>query len=373
MARTLKAASSTPPKMPRKADSKSTPSASARPAAAVFRSGTISGATMYHQDASGQQVVSKLDENTLRQIADLTGGAYATARPARRRARRNLPHATSNRCPSKISRSGVKKSTSNGLSGRWVWLFYFSMWEFIITERSSTAVRPTPCLPAPPAARVRAPPPGPNNVAATTSADRPRPVPFRLRPAPPIADTAERDYKSGKYEDADAELPKGPPRSSPSAAISNTIAAMPPTKPANIPRPRRRSARRSRRPTSTSRKTPTTTSATPNSSTAQTMQKVDTKKTINLWEQALHSYDSALKLKTTADARHNYEYVKEKLEQLKQQQQQQQQQNKSGQSNPNDKDQNGPEFAAEPGRSRQPEQRPAPGSAGATGPEQSAK
>ena len=28
------------------------------------------------------------------------------------------------------------------------------------------------------------------------------------------------------------------------------------------------------------------------------MEKVDTKKTIDLWEQALHSYESALKLKT---------------------------------------------------------------------------
>jgi tetratricopeptide (TPR) repeat protein len=42
----------------------------------------------------------------------------------------------------------------------------------------------------------------------------------------------------------------------------------------------------------------------------ESMQKVDTRKAIGLWEQALHSYDSALKLKTTADAKHNYEFVK---------------------------------------------------------------
>ena len=76
------------------------------------------------------------------------------------------------------------------------------------------------------------------------------------------------------------------------------------------------------------------------------MQKVDTKKTIGIWEQALHSYDSALKLKTTADARHNYEFVKKKLEELKKQQQQQ---TAAGQERPvatRQKRSIGPEFAA---------------------------
>ena len=50
------------------------------------------------------------------------------------------------------------------------------------------------------------------------------------------------------------------------------------------------------------------------------MQKVDSKKTINLWEQALHSYDSALKLKTNPDSQHNYAFVKQKLEELKKKQ-----------------------------------------------------
>ena len=36
-----------------------------------------SGAVTYHQDANGQEVISKLDENTLSQIADITGGAYS--------------------------------------------------------------------------------------------------------------------------------------------------------------------------------------------------------------------------------------------------------------------------------------------------------
>ena len=69
------------------------------------------------------------------------------------------------------------------------------------------------------------------------------------------------------------------------------------------------------------------------------MKSADTKKAIALWEQALHSYDSALKLKTTADSRHNYAFVKQKLEELKRQQQQQGK--NKGQPNPSDPDQDG--------------------------------
>jgi len=46
---------------------------------------------------------------------------------------------------------------------------------------------------------------------------------------------------------------------------------------------------------------------------------VDSGKTIQLWEDALHAYECALQLKPAADTQHNYEVVKRKLEQLKQQ------------------------------------------------------
>jgi Ca-activated chloride channel family protein len=67
----------------------------------------------------------------------------------------------------------------------------------------------------------------------------------------------------------------------------------------------------------------------------EAMEKVDQKRTQELWENALHSYESALKLKDAADTRHNYEVVKRKLEELKKQQQQQQQQNQQNQSQNN--------------------------------------
>jgi Ca-activated chloride channel family protein len=65
----------------------------------------------------------------------------------------------------------------------------------------------------------------------------------------------------------------------------------------------------------------------------EAMQKVDQQRTRELWENALHSYESALKLKDAADTRHNYEVVKRKLEDLKKQQQQQQNQQNQSQSN----------------------------------------
>jgi Ca-activated chloride channel homolog len=56
------------------------------------------------------------------------------------------------------------------------------------------------------------------------------------------------------------------------------------------------------------------------------------------WEEALTSYESALKLDPNdADAKYNLELVKKKLEELKQQQQQQQQQNKDNQDQQKDK------------------------------------
>jgi Ca-activated chloride channel family protein len=71
----------------------------------------------------------------------------------------------------------------------------------------------------------------------------------------------------------------------------------------------------------------------------EAMEKVDQQRTQQLWEGALHSYESALKLRDAADTRHNYEVVKKKLEELKKQQQQQQQQSQQKQSQSNDQNQ----------------------------------
>ena len=297
-----------------------------------------SGATMYHQDSSGQQVVSKLDESTLRQIADLTGGAY---RPLGQRGE-GLDD---------IYRTYIEPLPKQNLEERrqkihierFEWplglAILFLVWEFIITERSSTAVKADTLPPGP----ARSPRPvrrrQGRNVAATTSVIA---LALCLSGVARAADsdTAERDYKSGKYEDAEQNyekaLQKQPDRSD--LQYNSGDAAYKSGEYSEAEDAYRKAL-----------ETPDLNlqeNSYYNLGNAQfehgsEMQKVDTKKTIKLWQQALHSYESALKLTETPDARHNYEYVKEKLEQLKQQQQQQQQQNKSGQSNPNDKDQNG--------------------------------
>ena len=58
------------------------------------------------------------------------------------------------------------------------------------------------------------------------------------------------------------------------------------------------------------------------------------------WEEALKDFESTLQLnRQDADAKHNYEFVKRKLEELKQQQQQQKQQNKDNQDQKDDQKQ----------------------------------
>ena len=84
----------------------------------------LSSATITIMD--GNEVISHLDESTLRQIADITGGRLRAARVKRgdglaRRFTRAIPRA---RCRSKTLRRSGKKFTSSALSGRWVRLSF---------------------------------------------------------------------------------------------------------------------------------------------------------------------------------------------------------------------------------------------------------
>ena len=74
------------------------------------------------------------------------------------------------------------------------------------------------------------------------------------------------------------------------------------------------------------------------------MKKIDQERTRQLWEQSLHSYESAIKLNPAKDAKHNYEVVKKKLDKLKQEQKKQQEkkQNKGGGSSSQQQPQNSP-------------------------------
>jgi Ca-activated chloride channel family protein len=306
-----------------------------------------SGKTVYHHDASGQIIQSRLDENTLRKIADITGGAYF---PLGQRGE-GLEQVY-DRYIAAMPRQHLEERREKVRFEHFEWplaaAILFLMWEFLINERTEPS-SPATLLPStvnrPPLRRRLK-----KNAFATTSLIALGLfLPSLTWPARAAStDTAERNYKSGKYEDA----------------LQNY-------REATVSQPDRNDLQYNRGDAAYKsneyneaeeafRKTLETPDLNLQEKTyynlgntqykhGEAMLKADNKRTINLWEQALHSYESALKLKPAADTRHNYEIVKKKLEQLKQQQQQQDkndqsQPNKNGQSDKdkpqNDKQQN---------------------------------
>ena len=306
-----------------------------------------SGVTMYHRDAGGQEVVSKLDENTLRQIADLTGGAYVELGQ-----RGEGLDEIYSRYIEPLPKQNIEERREKIRIDRFEWplalAILFLMWEFLTNERadsSAPAGLPGPARRRPRRRAAR------NNTAAATPLIALGLLLFGS-PGPARAaatDTAERDYKSGRYEEAMQNYQKAaenqPARSD--LQYNRGDAAY---KAGEYSEAEEAFRKALETPDLGLQEKTYYNLGNAQYQHGEAMQKVDTKKTIGLWEQALHSYDSALKLKTTADARHNYDFVKEKLEQLKQQQQQQQQQDKqnqadnkdqSGQNSPQNQDQGG--------------------------------
>jgi Ca-activated chloride channel family protein len=298
-----------------------------------------SGAVTNHRDAGGQEVVSKLDENALRQIADLTGGAYVQLGQ-----RGEGLDEIYSRYIEPLPKQNLEERREKIRIERFEWplalAILFLMWEFMTTERAES--------PAPAASSLSGPARRPPRRRAARNAAAAAPLialglllSGTLGPARAAAtDTAERDYKSGKYEEAMQNYQK---------AAENQPAR-------NDLQYNRGDAAYKAGEYSDAEEAFRKALETPDLGLqektyynlgntqyqhGEAMRKVDTKKTIGLWEQALHSYDSALKLKTTADAKHNYDIVKEKLEQLKQQQQQQQQKDDKDKSKPEDQDKTG--------------------------------
>lgn len=296
------------------------------------------GNISYHQDANGQEVISKLDENTLRQIADITGGAYA---PLGQRGE-GLDEIY-NRYIAPLPKQDVEERREKIHVEQFEWPLALGtlllMWEFLIKDRAN--------------GQIGSPLPGETAQAGSSR----RPLRRRARATAPAVSllafavlagtataraadvvTAEQDYKSGKYEESMQAYQK---------AAENDPAR-------NDLQFNRGDAAYKAGDYSEAEEAFRKALDTPdldlqenayyNLGNAQyqhgdAMKSVDTKKAIALWEQALHSYDSALKLKTSDDSRHNYEFVKQKLEELKRQQQQQEQnKNQQNQSSP---DQNG--------------------------------
>ncbi len=293
------------------------------------------GTINYHQDANGQQVVSKLDENTLRQIAELTGGAYAALGQ-----RGEGFDEIYNSYIAPLPKQSLEERREKIRIERFEWplalAILFLMWEFMINDRA-----------APPASAAT------TASAAGRRSVRRRPVRNTAAAITPLlalslflsaalklahagdADTAERDYKAAQYEQA-MENYKKAVESQPDRTDLEYDQGAAAYKAGEFSGAEEAFRRALETPDLNLQENTYYNLGNTQFEHGQAMQKVDSKKTMSLWEQALHSYDSALKLRTTADARHNYDYVKKKLEELKQQQQQKDQQQKN--QNPSDPD-----------------------------------
>ena len=306
-----------------------------------------SGNLVYHHDANGQVVQSKLDENMLQQIASVTGGAYV---PLGQRGE-GLDQIYDQYIAT-IPRQLMEERRERIRIERFEWplglAILFLMWEFMTNERARSKTLPVMATSLP-SRRSRRQQTG-RGVVATV------PVVilslfFLNDPARASStDTAERDYKAGQYDDAAQNYEKATEAQPDRHDLEFDLGD------ASYKAGKYTEAEEAFRKSLETPNLDLQENAYFNLGNAQfkhgeAIEKVDSQKTVELWEKALVSYGSALKLKTTADAKRNYEVVKKKLEDLKKQQQQQQDQNKNDQSQGGDnKDQSGKDSKGKDGK-----------------------
>ncbi|MCE0497892.1 MAG: VWA domain-containing protein [Methylacidiphilales bacterium] len=287
------------------------------------------GAVMYLRDSSGQIVQSKLDEETLRQIASITGGAYV---PLGQRGE-GLDEIY-NRYIAPLPKQNLEEQREKVRFERFEWPLALGIllliWEFLTGERAETSVEATTPLsgPARPGIRRRS-----RKTALAATPLVTLGLLFAIAPGAARASdtsTAERDYQSGNYQDALDQYRKAaedqPDRSD--LQFNHGDAAY---KAGNFTEAEQAFRKALETPDLNLQEKSYYNLGNSQFKDGEAIQKVDTNKTIDLWQHALQSYESALKLRDSADTRHNHEIVKERLEQLKQQQQQQQQQNNPSQ------------------------------------------
>jgi Ca-activated chloride channel family protein len=296
-----------------------------------------SGDLMYLHDGDGQIVKSKLDEPTLKQIASITGGAYA-----RLGQRGEGLQEIYQKYIATLPRHQVESRRQRIEFEQYEWPLSLSILLLLASLLMSERNRPTAEESAP-----VAPPrkhglrpsqrPAPAAAAAGVTA-----LALLLVAGAPLhaatSDTAERDYKSGNYPDAEQNYHSAATQQ-PNRDDLKYNAGDAAYKAGEYSQ-----AEQAYRDALETPDLGMQESTYYNLGNAQYRQgegseKDDQKKTIRLWQDALKSYESSLKLRQSADAQHNYEFVKEKLEQLKQQQQQQQQ-NQQNQNQQNKNQQN---------------------------------
>jgi len=278
-----------------------------------------------HRDASGQVVVSKLDEATLGQIASITGGAFVHLGQ-----RGEGLEEIYDKYIAPLPKQHFEERREKLPIERFEWplavAILFLMWEFLTNERAPTPT--APAIASASARRILRRRKAQNALASTpllaigfflTGAI----LPSQASPS----DTAEQQYKAGDYEKA-LENYKQAAETQPNRTDLQYNRGDAAYKSGNYTEAEDAFHQALDTPDLKLQEDTYYNLGNSQFKHGEALEKVDKDKTIGLWEQALHSYESSLKLKDAADAKHNYDVVKQKLEQLKQQQQQQQQQQK---------------------------------------------
>lgn len=278
------------------------------------------GGMAYHRDNNNNEVTSRLDESTLRQIAEITGGAYL-ALGQRGEGLQDIYNAYIAPLPKQNLEEKREKIRIERFEWPLALAILLLMLEYLIRERAST--------------------PEAEPVTSTTR----RRIPRKRKAAVAVSltawlvfigldvtrgadtDGAEKAYKSGQYEDAlqkyQKAVEKQPTRKE--LKYNSGDAAY---RAGDYSEAEEQFRDALETPDLGLQEKSYFNLGNAQFEHGRAMQKVDSKKTIGLWEQALHSYDSALKLNESADTQANYDYVKKLLEQLKKQQEQKDQQKK---------------------------------------------
>jgi Ca-activated chloride channel family protein len=275
------------------------------------------GVASYHHDLSGQEVVSKLDENTLKQIAEITGGAYAPLGQAG-----DGLDQIYDRYIAPLPKQNLEEKRQKIPIERFEWplalAILFLMGEFMINERTRTPEAPVVDSARKPVRRRHTRKDVATGAVAVLAL-------FLLSAVLPVsaADTAtpEREYKAGDFENAMQGYQKAaegePSRNE--LQFNRGDAAY---KAGEFSEAEEAYRNALDTPDLHLQEQTYYNLGNTQYQHGAALLKVSSRKTVKLWEAALHSYECALKLKDSTDTRHNYEVVKEKLEQLKQQRKQ---------------------------------------------------
>jgi Ca-activated chloride channel family protein len=284
------------------------------------------GNPSFLRDNGGDVVQSKLDESTLRQIAQITGGAYE---PLGQRG--EGLETIYQRYIAAMPKQNLEERREKIRFERFEWPLglgvLFLIWEFLVSERArGTAPEgATPAASRP--VRRRKVVVAPVGAAALMFCGLM--LAGSLRAA--TADVAERDYKSGKYQDA-AQKYREAIESQPTRRDLQYDRGDAAYRAGDFTEAEDAYRQALETPNLNLQENTYYNLGNAQFKDGEALQKADSKKTRALLEQAVHSYESALKLKDAPDTKHNYEVVKKKLEELKQQQQQEQQQKNQSQS-----------------------------------------